>query len=91
MRYWAYPQDTVAPLWRERDHRLLPMVKSLKLDLTEVQRVVCFDAKLSDGAFELRGVEQNPDCTKIARLLVNLCRLGSSHRVGAICAGIEPD
>jgi len=78
--------------WRERDHRLSPMVKNLKLNLLRnPERIVYLDAEVSDGAFELRVTEQNLDRPQIARLFVILCCLGSPHRVGAICAGIEPD
>lgn len=53
--------------------------------------IVYFDAKVADGAFQLRVTEQNLDGPKIARLLVNLCCLGAPHRVGAIGASVESD
>ena len=56
--------------WGERDHRLSPMVKTLKLNLLgDSQRVVYLDAQVSDGAIEFRVTEQNLDRPKIARLL----------------------
>jgi len=68
------------------------MVERLKLNLLrDSQRIVYLDAEVSDGAFELRVAEQNLDCTEIARLLVNLGCLSSSHCVGAIFGGIQPD
>lgn len=48
--------------WRERDHRLSPMVGILKLNLLrDSQRIVYLDAEVSDRAFELRVTEQNLD------------------------------
>lgn len=68
------------------------MVEKLKLNLLrDSQRIVYLDAEISYGAFQLRVTEQNLDCTEIARLFVNLCCLGSSHGMGAICGGIQPD
>lgn len=75
---------------REGDHRPSPMVSNLQFNLLgNPEGIVHLHTQVSDGAFEFCVTKQNLDGSEIARLLVNLCRLGPPHGVGAIGAGFK--
>jgi hypothetical protein len=65
---------------------------SSKLDLLgDRERIIDFNAKVSHGAFQLRMAKQELDRAQVAGLLLNLCRLGPAHGMGAVGGGIKPD
>jgi hypothetical protein len=54
------------------------------------QRVVYLDAEIAHSAFELRLPEKQLHCSQVARFLIYLCRLDSSHRMRAMGRAIKP-
>src|SRR5271154_4713353 len=64
---------------------------SSQLDLLgNAERVVDLDPEVANRAFELRMPEQQLDRSQITRLLVDLGRLRSPHRMGAVGGAVEP-
>jgi len=57
--------------------------------LRDTQRIVDFDAEVTDGAFEFRMPEQQLHRSQVAGLLVNQRRLGPPHRVRSISRAIQ--
>jgi hypothetical protein len=57
--------------------------------LGDAEGVVDLDAELTDSAFELRVSEEELYGSQVARLLINLSRLCSAHRVRAVRRMIE--
>jgi hypothetical protein len=57
--------------------------------LRDAQRVVDLDAEITNRAFQLRMPEQQLNGSQVARLLVNLCYLGSPHRVRSVGRAIK--
>jgi hypothetical protein len=57
--------------------------------LRDAEGVIDLDTEIADGAFELRMSEEELYGSQVPRLLINLRRLGATHRVRAIRRTIE--
>src|SRR5260370_24029962 len=67
------------------------LVLSSQLDLLgDAERVIDLDAEIADRAFELRVPEEKLNRPQVARLLVDLGRLRSPHRMRAVGGAVEP-
>jgi hypothetical protein len=68
-----------------------PQIARLKFDLLrDAGRIIDLDPEITHGALQLCVAEQQLNCSQVAGLLVNLCRLRSAQRMRAICRAIEP-
>src|SRR6516162_7803884 len=82
----ATPWERARPSHRQAAHHL-----GLQLDLLGYgNRVVYLDAEIAHRAFQLRVPEKQLHGAQVARFLMYLCRLGSSHRMRAIGRAIKP-
>ena len=59
--------------------------------LCEPKRVIYFNPEVTNGRLDLRVTEQQLDRSQVAGLPIELGDFGSSQRVGAEAAIIEPD
>ena len=57
--------------------------------LGNIQGVVHLNSEISDGAFQLGVSEEKLDCTQVAGLPINLCRLRSAHGVRPVSRTVE--
>jgi hypothetical protein len=55
------------------------------------QCVIDLDAQVPDGALQLRVPKQQLHGAQVAGLSIDLCCLGSPHRVGAVVGRIKPN
>src|SRR5215813_3905574 len=74
------------PSSQQAAHRL-----GLQLDLLGYgKRVVYLDTEIAHRAFQLRLPEKQLHGSQVARFLIDLCRLGPSHRMRAIGRAVKP-
>ncbi len=59
--------------------------------LRDRKRILQLDAEVANGAVHLRVPEQELNGAEVAGLAVDLCDLGSGHRMGAIRARLQSD